>query len=303
MRTLLLFLLCLCCTELPARGYAAFRMDLMQVPESTEKNPETAIRHSETRTALTVFMNVLSGTRAELKLYDRAGETHCGFSMSATPSVLVPQKRVGMDFSAFFRMPGKDTDSAVAVSAKRNLRVPKPVSCGLFAMPGAGAIVPLLRADTLFPFYGATGDFKILECCLIEAETGKLRTFLAERKIPLSALEDPLPSAAALEALAAFPAARNYQVEVNRLRGKLQKDALSITARPLTAPVFRLTVQENRDAGGVTEEFFYEGYLLVSREWLMVAHLRSPHAGKKLFFEQNAAESKEKILLIRANLR
>lgn len=223
--------------------------------------------------------------------------------MSATPSVLIPQKRVGMDFSVFFRKPGKDTDSAVALSAKRNLRVPKPVSCGLFAMPGAGAAVPLLRADTLFPFYGATGDFKILECRLIEAETEKLKTFLAERKLPASALEDPLPSAAALEALAAFPAARNYQVEVNRLRGKLQKDALSITVRPLTAPVFRLTVQENCDTGGVTEEFFYEGCLLVSREWLMVAHLRSPYAGKKLFFEQNTAESKEKILLIRANLR
>lgn len=167
-------------------------------------------------------------------------------------------------------------------------------------MPGAGAVVPLLRADTLFPFYGATGDFKILECRLIEAETEKLKTFLTERKLPASALEDPLPSAAALEALAAFPAARNYQVEVNRLRGKLQKDALSITVRPLTAPVFRLTVQENCDAGGVTEEFFYEGCLLVSREWLMVAHLRSPYAGKKLFFERNSAESKEKILLVRA---
>lgn len=300
MRTFLLLLLCLCCAELPANGYAAFRMDLMQIPESAEKNPETAIRHSDTRCALTVFMNILSGTRAELKLYDRAGETHCGFSMSATPSVLIPQKRVGMDFSVFFRKPGKDTDSAVALSAKRNLRVPKPVSCGLFAMPGAGAVVPLLRADTLFPFYGATGDFKILECRLIEAETEKLKTFLTERKLPASALEDPLPSAAALEALAAFPAARNYQVEVNRLRGKLQKDALSITVRPLTAPVFRLTVQENCDAGGVTEEFFYEGCLLVSREWLMVAHLRSPYAGKKLFFEQNTAESKEKILLVRA---
>ena len=290
MRTFLLLLLCLCCAELPANGYAAFRMDLMQIPESAEKNPETAIRHSDTRCALTVFMNILSGTRAELKLYDRAGETHCGFSMSATPSVLIPQKRVGMDFSVFFRKPGKDTDSAVALSAKRNLRVPKPVSCGLFAMPGAGAVVPLLRADTLFPFYGATGDFKILECRLIEAETEKLKTFLTERKLPASALE----------ALAAFPAARNYQVEVNRLRGKLQKDALSITVRPLTAPVFRLTVQENCDAGGVTEEFFYEGCLLVSREWLMVAHLRSPYAGKKLFFERNSAESKEKILLIRA---
>lgn len=300
MRTFLLLLLCLCCAELSANGYAAFRMDLMQIPESAEKNPETAIRHSDTRCALTVFMNILSGTRAELKLYDRAGETHCGFSMSATPSVLIPQKRVGMDFSVFFRKPGKDTDSAVALSAKRNLRVPKPVSCGLFAMPGAGAVVPLLRADTLFPFYGATGDFKILECRLIEAETEKLKTFLAERKLPASALEDPLPSAAALEALAAFPAARNYQVEVNRLRGKLQKDALSITVRSLTAPVFRLTVQENCDAGGVTEEFFYEGCLLVSREWLMVAHLRSPYAGKKLFFERNSAESKEKILLIRA---
>ena len=220
--------------------------------------------------------------------------------MSATPSVLIPRQRVGMDFSVFFRKPGKDTDSAVALSAKRNLRVPKPVSCGLFAMPGAGAVVPLLRADTLFPFYGATGDFKILECRLIEAETEKLKTFLAERKLPASALEDPLPSAAALEALAAFPAARNYQVEVNRLRGKLQKDALSITVRPLTASVFRLTVQENCDAGGVTEEFFYEGYLLVSCEWLMVAHLRSPYAGRKLFFERNSAESKEKILLVRA---
>ncbi len=303
MRTFLLLLLCLSCAELPANGYAAFRMDLMQIPESAEKNPETAIRHSDTRCALTVFMNILSGTRAELKLYDRAGETHCGFSMSATPSVLIPRQRVGIDFSVFFRKPGKDTDSAVALSAKRNLRVPKPVSCGLFAMPGAGAVVPLLRADTLFPFYGATGDFKILECRLIEAETEKLKTFLTERKLPASVLEDPLPSAAALEALAAFPAARNYQVELNRLRGKLQKDALSITVRPLTAPVFRLTVQENCDAGGVTEEFFYEGCLLVSREWLMVAHLRSPYAGKKLFFEQNTAESKEKILLIRANLR
>lgn len=300
MRTFLLLLLCLYCAELPANGYAAFRMDLMQIPESAEKNPETAIRHSDTRCALTVFMNILSGTRAELKLYDRAGETHCGFSMSTTPSVLIPRQRVGMDFSVFFRKPGKDTDSAVALSAKRNLRVPKPVSCGLFAMPGAGAVVPLLRADTLFPFYGATGDFKILECRLIEAETEKLKTFLAERKLPASALEDPLPSAAALEALAAFPAARNYQVEVNRLRGKLRKDALSITVRPLTAPVFRLTVQENCDAGGVTEEFFYEGYLLVSREWLMVAHLRSPYAGRKLFFERNSAESKEKILLVRA---
>ncbi len=301
MRTLLLVLLCLCCSELLARGYAAFRMDLMQVPESAEKNPETAIRHSDARTALTVFMNVLSGTRAELKLYDRTAETHCGFSMSATPAVLIPRQRVGMDFSAFFRMPGKDTDSAVALSAKRSLRVPKPISCGLFAMPGAGAIVPMLRADTLFPFYGALSNFKSLECRLIEAETEKLKTFLAERKLPASALEDPLPSVAALEALAAFPAARNYQVEVNRLRGKLQKDALSITVRPLTAPVFRLTVQENCDAGGVTEEFFYEGYLLVSREWLMVAHLRSPYAGRKLFFERNSAESKEKILLIRAN--
>ena len=303
MRTFLLLLLCLCGAELPANGYAAFRMDLMQIPESAEKNPETAIRHSDTRCALTVFMNILSGTRAELKLYDRAGETHCGFSMSATPSVLIPRQRVGIDFSVFFRKPGKDTDSAVALSAKRNLRVPKPVSCGLFAMPGAGAVVPLLRADTLFPFYGATGDFKILECRLIEAETEKLKTFLTERKLPASALEDPLPSAAALEALAAFPAARNYQVEVNRLRGKLQKDALSITVRPLTAPVFRLTVQENCDAGGVTEEFFYEGCLLGSREWLMVAHLRSPYAGRKLFFERNSAESKEKILLVRANLR
>ena len=209
MRTFLLLLLCLCCAELPANGYAAFRMDLMQIPESAEKNPETAIRHSDTRCALTVFMNILSGTRAELKLYDRAGETHCGFSMSATPSVLIPRQRVGMDFSVFFRKPGKDTDSAVALSAKRNLRVPKPVSCGLFAMPGAGAVVPLLRADTLFPFYGATGDFKILECRLIEAETEKLKTFLTEWKLPASVLEDPLPSAAALEALAAFPAARN----------------------------------------------------------------------------------------------
>ncbi len=301
MRTLLLFLFCLCCTELPARGYAAFRMDLMQVPESAEKNPETAIRHSDARTALTVFMNVLSGTRAELKLYDRTAETHCGFSMSATPSVLIPQKRVGMDFSAFFRMPGKDTDSAVALSAKRSLRVPKPISCGLFAMPGAGAIVPMLRADTLFPFYGALSNFKSLECRLIETGTEQLKTFLAERKIPLSALEDPLPSADALEALAALPSARSWKVELNRLRGKLQKDSITITVRPLAAPVIRLTIQENRETDGVTEEFFYEGYLLVSREWLMVAHLRSPHAGKKLFFEQNAAESKEKILLIRAN--
>lgn len=301
MRTLLLVLLCLCCSELPARGYAAFRMDLMQVPESAEKNPETAIRHSDTRCALTVFMNILSGTRAELKLYDRAGETHCGFSMSAMPSVLIPRQRVGMDFSAFFRMPGKDTDSAVALSAKRSLRVPKPISCGLFAMPGAGAIVPMLRADTLFPFYGALSNFKSLECRLIETGTEQLKAFLAERKIPLSALEDPLPSADALEALAAIPAARSWKVELNRLRGKLQKDSITITVRPLAAPVIRLTIQENRETGGVTEEFFYEGYLLVSREWLMVVHLRSPHAGKKLFFEQDAAESKEKILLIRAN--
>ena len=246
-------------------------------------------------------MNILSGTRAELKLYDRAGETHCGFSMSAMPSVLIPRQRVGMDFSAFFRMPGKDTDSAVALSAKRSLRVPKPISCGLFAMPGAGAIVPMLRADTLFPFYGALSNFKSLECRLIETGTEQLKAFLAERKIPLSALEDPLPSADALEALAAIPAARSWKVELNRLRGKLQKDSITITVRPLAAPVIRLTIQENRETGGVTEEFFYEGYLLVSREWLMVAHLRSPHAGKKLFFEQDAAESKEKILLIRAN--
>ena len=176
MRWLPLLFLTLIGFAAPREGFVAFRMDLMRVPEAAGRNAEKAILHAESRCVMTAFMTVLSGSRAEAKLYDRFEEAFCGFSVAASPEVHIPRRTALIDYAAFYRMPeggiflgkmDRDFDSAVTMSSRRLLRVPKPASTGLFAMPGEGAVVPLLRLDTLYPFYGAIEKIGTLECRLL----------------------------------------------------------------------------------------------------------------------------------------
>lgn len=82
MRPLILLLLCaLCCAEPSRPGFVAFRMDLMRVPGQAERDPDKAIRHSASRRVMTVLMTVLSGTRAETRLYDRTGRRTAVFRL------------------------------------------------------------------------------------------------------------------------------------------------------------------------------------------------------------------------------
>lgn len=318
MRPLILLLLCaLCCAEPSRPGFVAFRMDLMRVPGQAERDPDKAIRHSASRRVMTVLMTVLSGTRAETRLYDRTGEAYCGFSIAASPEVHIPRRSALIDFSAFYRMPERgifgaspetDFDSAVTVSSRRLLRIPKPVSTGLFAMPGEGAIVPLLQLDTLDPFFGAVKEIGTLECRLLSVSTEELRSWLEKKKIPPGVLSDPLPPENAVTAFASHPGSRLFRLPVVRGRGDFRSEAegISISFRRLSGATFRLTFREQRTIGmrngnAVQEEFYYEGYLLVSTRWMVLVRLHSPHAGKRAFFErENSGSGMEKLLLIRA---
>ena len=314
---LLLFFTVVCCCAAPREGFVAFRMDLMRVPGTAERNPDKAIRHADTRCVMTVVMSVLSGSRAEVRLYDRFGSAFCGFSTSATPEVHIPRKSALIDYAAFYRMPEggifngapeKDFDSAVTMSSRRLLRVPKPASTGLFAMPGEGAVVPLLRLDTLYPFYGAVAKPEFLECRLLSVSSEELRGFLEKKNIPVAALEDPLPPEDAVTAFAAHPEGISFRIPVVRGRGDFQSDRQGISAsvRALAGNSFRLTVSEIRTVGErdgipVREEFRYEGFLAASPRWMMVVRLISPHAGDRALFEQEKnGRKREKLLLIRA---
>ena len=93
-----------------------------------------------------------------------------------------------------------------------------------------------------------------------------------------------------------------------RGRGDFRSEAegISISFRRLSGATFRLTFREQRPIGmrngnAVQEEFYYEGYLLVSARWMVLVRLHSPHAGKRAFFErENSGSGMEKLLLIRA---
>lgn len=313
----LLFFGIVCCAAPPQPGFVAFRMDLMRVPGMTERDPDKAIRHSNARCVMTVLMSVLSGTRAEVKLYDRVDSVYCGFSVAASPEVHVPRRSALIDYSAFYRMPERGIfdaplesgfDNAVTMSSRRLLRVPKPSSTGLFAMPGDGAIVPLLRLDTLYPYFGVIAEIRNLECRLLSIPSDDLRRYLEEKKIPPAVLGDPLPPDNAVTAFVSHPAGYSFRIPVAHGRGDFRSEERGIAAsfRRLSGATFRLTVRELRDVGKrnegtVREEFQYEGYLVASSRWMMLVRLISPHAGSRALFERDKDGAQmEKLLLIRA---
>ena len=137
------------------------RADLMRVPKSMVKSaPEKAIEHAEARLTSSIFLNVLSGTRAQVKLQNTFETREGGITFAVTPDIHVPGKTARIDFSALYLMPDGGVfnapgdsgfNNAAGISSRRILRVLRPSAVGLFAMPGEGAIVPLLYVYTQYP--------------------------------------------------------------------------------------------------------------------------------------------------------
>lgn len=329
---LLLFLIPAAAAAAPETGYVNLRTDLMRVPKSMVKSaPEKAIEHSEARLTVSIFMNVLSGTRAQVKLQNSFETREGGVSFAVTPDIHVPGKTARIDFSALYLMPDGGVfnapgdsgfNNAAGISSRRILRVLRPSAVGLFAMPGEGAIVPLLYVYTQYPVPNLLPKYTELDCRLLTVDSEELKRFSG------NPLVEPLLRDYVLDKIAQEKTAFSRTLKINRGRAvysdtvpredpvRNRKVPVGITIRysQLSGSVFRLEVTETRFIGErrssdpdyhgkvpVFETFSYEGYLAAQKgKWIMPARVVSRHAGNRSFFEQKETDHpKEKILLIR----
>lgn len=316
----------------PETGFVNLRADLMRVPGSAAKfAPEKAIEHSETRLTASVFMNVLSGTRAQVKLQNSFETREGGLTFAVTPDIHVPGKTARIDFSALYLMPDGGVfnapgdsgfNNAAGISSRRILRVLRPSAVGLFTMPGEGAIVPLLYVYTQYPVPDILPEYTELECRLLTVSSNHLKKFSGNQ------LVEPLLRDYVLGKIATEKSAFTHTLKI---RGKqaaysdtvLRDDpvrkrrvpvGVTIRFSLLSGSIFRLDLTETRLIGEressdpdfkgkvpVFETFSYEGYLAAQKgKWIMPARIVSYHAGKRSFFEQDKSnEPREKIILIK----
>ena len=333
-KTILLFLPLLTAglSAAPKTGFVNLRADLMRVPKSMVKSaPEKAIEHSDTRLTASVFLNVLSGTRAQVKLQDTFETREGGLSFAVTPDIHVPGKTARIDFTALylmpdggvFRAPGDSGfNNAAGISSRRILRVLRPAAVGLFAMPGEGAIVPLLYVYTQYPVPNLLTQFTELECRLLTIRSDELKRFAG------NPLVEPLLRDYVLDRIAQEKSAFSRTLKISRGRAvysdtvlredpvRKRKVPVGVTIRfsHLSGAVFRFELTETRFIGEressdpdckgkvpVFETFAYEGYLAAQKDkWIMPARIVSCHAGTRSFFEEDKSDRPgEKIILIK----
>lgn len=316
----------------PETGFVNLRADLMRVPKSMVKSaPEKAIEHAEARLTSSIFLNVLSGTRAQVKLQNTFETREGGITFAVTPDIHVPGKTARIDFSALYLMPDGGVfnapgdsgfNNAAGISSRRILRVLRPSAVGLFAMPGEGAIVPLLYVYTQYPVKDLLTKFTELECRLLTVYSDDLKRFSG------ASLAEPLLREETLARIAQEKTAFSRTLKISRGRAlysdtvlredpvRKRKVPIGITIRftHLSGSVFRLELTETRFAGErestdpefkgkvpVFETFSYEGYLAAQKDkWIMPARVVSCHAGKRSFLElEKTDRPREKIILIK----
>ena len=333
-KTLLLFLPLLTAgvSAAPETGFVNLRADLMRVPKSMVKSaPEKAIEHSETRLTASVFMNVLSGTRALVKLQNTFETREGGIVFSVTPDIHVPGKTARIAFSALYLMPDGGVfhapgdsgfNNAAGISSRRILRVLRPAAVGLFAMPGEGAIVPLLYIYTQYPVPNLLTKFTELECRLLTVDSEELKRFSE------NPLVEPLLRDYVLDRISQEKSAFSRTLKINRgravfsdtvpredpVRKRKVPGGITIRVSHFSGAVFRFELTETRLIGErkssdpdfkgnvpIFETFAYEGYLAAQKDkWIMPARIVSCHAGSRSFFElEKSNHPREKIILIK----
>lgn len=315
-----------------ATGFVNLRVDLMRVPASMVKSaPEKAIEHSEARRTLSLFLNVLSGTRAQVKLQNSFETREAGISFAVTPDIHVPGKTARIDFTALYLMPDGGVfhapgdsgfNNAAGISSRRILRVLRPSAVGLFTMPGEGAIVPLLYVYTQYPVPDLLQNYSRMECRILTVSSEELKRFSG------NALVEPLLRDYVLDKIAqektAFARTLNIRggkaffsdtvPKEDPVRSRQVPVGVTIRFSRLSGAVFRLDLTETRFIGEressdpenpgrvpVFETFSYEGYLAAQKnKWLMPARIVSFHAGERSFFERGtSAAPREKWILIK----
>lgn len=291
--------------------YVSLKTDFLRVSgkdaKDTLKNP---LKYDASARVMTIYSNILNGTRAETRLRAASSTNETGISFLASLTIRKKNALVNADLNAYYRVPDGGIfhapdeagfNDAIGFTLKRPLRVTVPEAAGLHRLPEGGAIVPLLTAYTRDQIPGKTLRASEADIRLICADSSELR------RIADFPLEEPMLRDYVLDKIAEFPDSFRLTLKLRPKKTEFQRKTPSqirIRLTDFADGIYRLTFSETvfirKGTVSIPETFFYEGYLSARPGWTMPVRIVSAHAGKHSFYEKDPGKTtREKLLMIR----